>query len=728
MSFFVDLSGLWRRGNRQDAMPGYTRRTARELGCILFLLGAVTIVWCSHYGLWSRAAWLTPVNYLPNRTWDMAFSGDALWGMAATKAMADGEMMPILPKYVQSLGAPLGANWNDFPSIEEGINVWWALLAKVFGLFLGSNLVLLSAHLLAAISFYLVCRYLCYQRLFAFTGAALFALSRYAFWRNLPNLSLTFYWHLPLALLVFWWCIQERSLLGDRRKLALCMVVAVVHGTQSPYFSGIFMQFLFWAGLYSLLRWGEWRRLLPPLILLGVLIVTLLAMNADTIYTWAKYGANPGAAPRWYSDLERYALKPVELLVPRSHAIDAVQRWANDAYFTKSMILGEEGSAYCGIVGIAASLLLGYAAARAFAKRDLTAVPLHFVAVCLVLAFSVVGGINGVVGLSGMWLFRASNRYSILIFAILLMFLVRQLSAWSVNWSRLTMWLSCAALLAAGVYDQVPPRYPEREAVAQKAIASEAKFVRDIEARLPKGASIFQLPVYDFPEGAVVGTITDYEPFRPYLHSHNLRFSYGTMKGRHEERWQKEAQELGVEGGLKTVEKYGFSALLIDRRGYADRAFSLQETLRANGRSRVLGQTKDLICIALNPARNPLLPPVFGTGWSNLEGDYRHNLRASIGNASLTLYNHFDAPKAARLVFGVAAPRAQDLTISFGAERIYKASLAPDESARPVELRIVLQPGSNQLHFNTSLPESTASPIPVAPKVAFNIFDFRLVE
>jgi hypothetical protein len=104
------------------------------------LLVSVTLLWCAAYNRWTALAWSTPIVY----------DGDATAVMANAKAFASGEIKPILPKYPASLGAPFVANWNDYPSPAEGIFLWAGMLVRLFGIFVGSNLTLLSAHLLAA--------------------------------------------------------------------------------------------------------------------------------------------------------------------------------------------------------------------------------------------------------------------------------------------------------------------------------------------------------------------------------------------------------------------------------------------------------------------------------------------------------------------------------------------------------------------------------------------------
>ena len=98
-----------------------------------------------------------------------------------------------------------------------------------------------------------------------------------------------------------------------------------------------------------------------------------------------------------------------------------------------------------------------------------------------------------------------------------------------------------AAVLLFGVYDQTQRRvHPALLGDRAGSGAATACSSTEIQARLPHGASVFQLPYVPFPEGIpqtpVGGPLatyaTKYEPLRGYLHSSTLRWSYGAMKGR----------------------------------------------------------------------------------------------------------------------------------------------------------------------------------------------------
>src|SRR5205085_2127797 len=82
-----------------------------------------------------------------------------------------------------------------------------------------------------------------------------------------------------------------------------------------------------------------------------------------------------------------------------------------------------------------------------------------------------------------------------------------------------------------GVYDQTPRNFPQGYPAWRLDFAEDEEFARRMEASVPPGSMIYQLPYMPFPEVGPVNGITNYDLFRPYLHTRTLRWSYGAMKG-----------------------------------------------------------------------------------------------------------------------------------------------------------------------------------------------------
>ena len=691
------------------------RRVANYMGAGVLVL-VLAVIWCASYHRWTSASWSVPLLY----------ETDALAAMAGSKLFARGEILPVLPKSPSSLGAPFHANWNDFPIAEEAVLAWTGMLMALFGVFTGANASVFTAHLLAGGAFYYVCRRLRYDLVISIALAVVFSFSRYAFSRSLLHLGLTYYWHIPLGLLVVWWCMAKTPPL-TRRKWALSIAVAVLHGIQHPYYAAMFVQLLGWAAVCQLMRRARPRQVLAPLLLIAVAVAALAMMNADRLYARFTSGPNSVALERNYASLELYALKPIELLLPVVHHIRPVHTWARESYYAKTMLPGEAGSPYLGIIGIVALAWLVYVTVRVVTRGESARnIPSHFWLVLWVLAYSVVGGVNGIVGFA-VQVFRGTNRYSIVILALVLLFLVRQLTRATKNWSIPTRVALAAVIVAVGLFDQVPPALRRSITKIEKRVLADREIVRLVESKLTTGAMLFQMPVADFPEVRPIEKMSDYEHFRPFLHSSSLRYSYGSVKGRSREAWQHEAVAHGAPRLIATLESYGFGAIWINRDGYADQAAALVADLRAAGRGDVIAENAEFVCIRLDPSDEPNLPPEFASGWHRLETAGDQNWRWSSGAAELVLHHRDATPKTVQLVFEVNTLQARRLQLIAENTQLAELTLHPDQPPLPVKVPVLLTPGTNRIRFATGTPgELPANGDPRA--LAFSVRNFRVLD
>jgi hypothetical protein len=364
------------------------------------------------------------------------------------------------------------------------------------------------------------------------------------------------------------------------------------------------------------------RRIAPVWPLLALLLLLCVSVLADafSVLAFAWRGGATDAMARPYGNLERYALKPIELLLPIF--TPGLAPWAplGVTYFKGAIYRGEMGGAYLGLAGVAALAWVCATSAASYVRRPRGFPPAAFLALAWILAFSVVGGLNGVLGTLGVVWFRATSRYSVWIQALVLMWAVVRLSHMPLARRR------GASLVALGVglfvvTDQLPSRRSAREiAQVTETVASDRTLVRSLEATLPAGAMLFQLPVVGYPEGARNYQATDYEHLRPYLQSSRLRFSYGAEKGSLDSAWQSRAEALPPVSLAETLERIGFSGLLVNRKGFVDGASELREELAASGRQEAWeSPDRHFLFVRLNAASKPsapddVIPPTTDTG------------------------------------------------------------------------------------------------------------------
>lgn len=586
---------------------------------MLVLLGLVTLAWCAANGKWTAAQWAMPAAYLePEKC-------DVIHALAMMKAAGEGEFVPLVWKQVSRLGAPDGANWNDWPLLEELQIVFFALLAKIVGLFAALNLGMLIGHWLAAATFYAVARYLGCLRPWAFVGGLAYGLAPFLFAQSPHHITTEYVWHVPLFILVWRWVATDPGLPWGSRRFWFSIGVAVLTGLQSPYFTNLLCQLTLLGGAARAWRRRSFATLKPVLAVIAAAAVAFVLMNLDTWTYRMANGANQGAVVREYKWLEIYGLKLVDLVIPPiTHHSAGFAKFA--AEHRAGAPLLDEGS-YLGLVGIASLALLAVTAARGMVDHGRMPAAAWQV-LWIVLTFST-GGLNAIFGAFGFTLFRTGCRYSVAILVIALMHAVewlseRQRAGAGRGASETTQIGTLTAVIGLSLlvlWDQVP-RSPtvEQATLIARQVEADRSFVAEIETLLPAGTMVFQFPVMEFPETPVPG-VASYDHFRPYLHGDRLRYSFGSMKGRPREEWQKGVQQKLFEGAvpdqqaqkirfsianvnaaIDEIQKRGFKAIYINRNGFPDRGQGLFEALAELGFDTppVMSPLGDLSCVMLD--------------------------------------------------------------------------------------------------------------------------------
>ena len=580
----------------------------RVLGAAL-LTALVASLWCLTTGRTSLEAWRVPIDY----------SADALYTLATLRAAQDGHLTPAAQVTVPELGAPHGASWDGFLRQHKLQYVLAGLLARSSGLFPAANLLVLLAAVLSALSFQAMSRYFGARSEWAFAGACAFALSPFFFHRSLSHLTLSFYWPIPLAILVVTWAFGRRGIVPGSRRFWAAALIVLAAGLHNIYYSALLAQFL---GLACVAQWlvrRSPRAALGTLALIALLFAAVLADNANLLFQRASEGPTTSLL-RPYGNLERYALKPIELLLPIREGAIVPWRAAGASYLRQALVRGEMGPVYLGLAGVVALLALALAAARAALRRPARPVPAAAWAVVWILAYSVVGGLNGLVGLSGFVWLRATSRHSIWILALVLLWAVVAMSRTALARRHGASVLAATVAGALTLADQLPPRTRAgaiREVSGR--VASDGAFAGSLEKALPAGAMLFQLPVVDFPEGQRILAAADYEHLRPYLHAKRLRFSYGSDKGRARDAWQRRVESLEPAPMADALERMGFAGVVVNRKAYPDGAQALREALAASGRLEAWeSPDRDFLFVRLAPGPSPeppdLVVPPAGEG------------------------------------------------------------------------------------------------------------------
>jgi hypothetical protein len=696
--------------------------------CVLwFLPVAVTLLFCWVHERWTPEQWRMPVHY----------DGDSLEVLARIKAAGEGDLAPLRSQSVSRLGAPGAADWNEYPGSDAWANYVLGRVAKITGLGFAANFALWLAHLSAALAFYGWVRLLGHRREWALAGALLFAFSYFSINRGLPHLWLVFTWQVPLILLSAWLVGGGGRVWQRPWVRRLCVGGAIALGASNPYNLFLYLQLMAWALI------AAWRR--PEHGLnrrVGLLCVgaALGAFALSHLPVWL-HAQDEGGQPlltRNYAGTEIYGLKPIELVLPPGdHRAGALASFGS-RYLRWSDWRGETFSPYLGLVGVVGLCWLLAEMALRLAQRRGPRPGAPGLQALWVLLFSSIGGLNSILAFYfGLQVFRATNRYSIFLLALALYFLVTRLSRLTRQWPGAVRLIAAAAVLAVGLWDQIPVRPPaETQRLWAQDYVADQRLGAVLEEQLGAGAMIFQLPVVDFPEGNPRHRLKAYDHFRPYLGSENVRFSFGVRKGRASGRWQKEYERMQPADFLTALEANGFDGLLIEQAGYASPGewAKMIAVLTDRAAEVAMGGEDTRRLFRLQPAVVPRLPlardPTYGQGWHPRMtpregggqprfwrsparspmwegGDRLARTRWAHGDAVLMYHNPLDRPLPVRVELWLSAPDQRALQLRHNGAAVANVEL--DEDPVLLEAELLLRPGHNRLDFVTDRPAKRVS-------------------
>lgn len=542
--------------------------------------------------------WLTGIGRAPaDMLVPSSYGGDGWAVIAQMKAYQAGELLPFLSKDIASLGAPFGANWTDYPA-EDLIYLAGGLLGKLVGIGASAALLPMLFAVLAGVSFYVTAQVLGYRREAAFTCAVLFALAPFAFMRSLPHLTLMAYAHVPLLLLGVHWVMRPDARVAPPVERRLAIAGAVLAGLLNPYYLGAYLFLLTLAGVgaWAASQRANWT---AAAMLFGIAAGVFFLQMLDTIWMTLAHGGNAQAVVRNFQGLDIYGMRLPDMIFPVIHRLAAWEALARSYHEAAPMGLGrgEAATSYLGICGVLALFWLLAKGTVSIAARQFERVSSWYWMALATLALGIVGGVNYLLGSLGFVMLRASNRFSIILLAIALFWLCERLThAW-----RGVRWIACALLLAVGLWDQLPPpRFTMTTGTVRAAIEGDRRFVQALEAAVPAGTMVFQLPVKGFPETGPIFGMQDYEQLRPYFYSKTLRFSFGSMKGRGTALWQGPVAELPPAQMVTRLATLGFGVLYVNLHGFSDLGAAIRPQLEAL-LGKPIAENKELVAFRLPP-------------------------------------------------------------------------------------------------------------------------------
>ena len=531
------------------------------------------------------------------RLWDadisvpFAYAGDALMMSTLSKGLIDN----IWWTQNSFLGMPFGQVAFDRPFTDTFDLMIIKILGLIFHNFAFSlNLFYLLTFPLTALTALYVFRTLRISPGISVVGSLLFTFIPFHFLRWEYHLFYSSYFLIPLVILVIIWIFEGKTILynAEKKKIELgnyhtivALIICGLMAIQNVYYLFFTCFFLLVIGVFRTLSTQNKKYLISCFVLIGFMVVVLLINTAPVLLYQYQNGSNPLAVQRSPVEAETYGLKITQLLFPiNGHRIPFLSNITLNYSKTTALTNENSMSALGGFGALGFVLLMFWVFYRLGGPTDIKDLaeirPIMDCLSTLNLSAVLLGTIGGL-GVFVAYLFsfsyiRGYNRISIFIafFAILAVLIVLEYIRrnWCLTRKRQLLFTAVLCmLLIGGILDQTRPTYaPDYDAIKQQFLQDQ-RFIDQIETEVPNSSMIFQLPYMSFPESSRINSMGSYSPVIAYLHSHTLRWSYGSMKGRAEDAWEKSISSQNLSTMTKSLAFAGFNGIYVDSYGYVDR-------------------------------------------------------------------------------------------------------------------------------------------------------------
>ncbi len=636
-----------------------------------------------------------------------------------------------------AMAAPGELNLRDVPMMDNNLLF---VLIKLLGVFSKDygvvlNLFYLLTFPLVTLSAMFALRQFGISRLSSIFASVLYSLLPYHFVRGQHHLFLAAYFLVPLAVLITLWLATGKLSLTDATtgrfrlnwrepKLIISIIICLMISAGGTYYAFFTCFFLLVAGFVVTISRRNWRCLVLPAAMIAVIFGGLMANLLPSILYLRQHGDTP-IVRRASIDAELYSFRLSQLLLPVSgHRVALLAKLK--AAFNQRQFINENDDATLGMIGILGFVVLfGWLLIRKpeFGRLEtdgsgglISHLSILNLAAILLATF---GSIGALVALVLTPKIRAYNRISIFIAFFSLMTIAWLLDQFAGRFVKAGLRQIAFAgfllvVLALGVFDQTSarfvPDYPKNKAEYD----SDQKFMHQLQAALSAGTMIFQLPFVSFPESPKTGRMFDYDHARGFLQTEGLRWSYGAMKGRDDEAWQKLLTSKPVPEMIEAVTLSGFQGLYLNREGYNDSkveteieaALGKPQFISENGRlvffdlrslnSQLQAKYADQFAAKREEALHPLLL-VWVEGCAELEGPPENPYRWCSAIGELEITNGSVQPRQVKLDTTISTENDATLSVSGLLNEQVKTGKEPLAFSRT----FTIPPGKHRISFRS---------------------------
>jgi phosphoglycerol transferase len=551
-----------------------------------------------------------PKGIIPSLTYPYKYSGDGLSHSWMAQRAIEGWIFEN-PRS----GYPFGSNFMDYPGSDSG-NL---LILKLLGLITTDyhsalNLFFLLSFPAIFVASFCTLNSLGLNKILSFSASLLFVFQSFHFIR-IEHMFYLWYFVIP-----FFYYLGFRIFfathLDSKFPKNIWTIILILLGFIGLASFGVYYA-IFGIIVLSTATLGSWARnktikaMYPGLIAIVFIIVGVMVNIGPNILNKKINGPNPEVAIRNCAEAEIYGFKFMQLIMPRNaHRIKKLASISHE-YYSTSPLVNENYTASIGLVGSVGFFILSLFLIAKISGTDVDE-RMSFLSllIFILFMFGTIGGLGSLFSSTISSSIRGWNRISIFIafgsIAGTFLFIQLLINRYFYKNQKSISTIFALVLCVFGLYDQTTKADVSLNLQTKKAFLQDRKFVQQIESSLPKGSAIYQLPYLKFPEGEPVNRVQIYDLVSGFIHSKNLKWSFGGMKGREGDFFYRALSIEPMERQLEVIKELGFGGIYIDRRGYTDSANSLIEklTLLLKTPPTITREDGEVVFFKIDPAQN----------------------------------------------------------------------------------------------------------------------------
>lgn len=525
------------------------------------------------------------------------YEGDGLSIAALFKGFIDNDSM-IVNKFI---GFPSYYSVLDTPT-SDWLHILIArlitLLTNEYGLAL--NMFYLLTFPLTTITSLTVLLKFKFSSFSSILGSLLYTFIPYHFMRGENHLFLSAYYLVPLAIMLIIMIVMDEDIFFYPEensykfkfwnlKTLVIAIISLLIASSGVYYAYFSCFFLILAGLISSFRVNNIRNIISSIIIVFMIIVGCVINLTPYVLHNINSEGSISSVKRDLTESEIYGLKITQLILPvTGHRIDYLAN-KKDLYEQRAPLVNENGTATLGVIGSVGFLIsLSYIY---IGRNDKLIKNIGLLNLGGVLLGSI-GGFSTIVAFLLTDMIRSYNRISIFIsfFSIIVVVHLLDKMYKKFKFNKKIICVLSIFIIAIGIYDQTSNRFIPKYKEISIQYNEDKEFINKIEESVEPESRILQLPYIPYPEEPSLYKMGYYDMLKPYLHSNQLYWSYGSMKGKENDLWLKEVSQKSPEELVEDISSKGFNGIFIDKYGYEneDEVNNIIERISAMGGNSIM--------------------------------------------------------------------------------------------------------------------------------------------